>query len=110
MTCRQTGARQRDRVIARYGQDCWWCGRETVIVGSRPNKEPIPQDGFTVDHKIPLAKGGDNKIENLRPACYSCNIVKADEIWEDGDRPPPRITIKYEEWERPKLADLWPKL
>jgi len=110
MTCRQTGAKQRDRVITRYGQDCWWCGRETVIVGSRPNNEPIPDDGFTVDHKIPLAKGGDNKIENLRPACYSCNIVKADEIWEDGDRPPPRITIKYEEWERPKLADLWPKL
>jgi hypothetical protein len=28
---RRTGAKQRDAVIAHYGQNCWWCGCETVI-------------------------------------------------------------------------------
>lgn len=90
MASRQTGAKQRDRVIARYGQNCWWCSCETVIIGSRPNAETPPANGFTVDHRIPLAKGGDNRLENLRPSCNACNMLKGDEIWEDGDRPPPQ--------------------
>jgi 5-methylcytosine-specific restriction endonuclease McrA len=30
----------------------------------------------TVDHKIPLARGGTNDIGNLAPACRSCNCRK----------------------------------
>lgn len=27
----------------------------------------------TVDHIIPLSRGGDHSLANLRPACTSCN-------------------------------------
>lgn len=31
----------------------------------------------TKDHYIPLAKGGENKIENIVLACQKCNVAKA---------------------------------
>jgi len=33
-------------------------------------------DKFTVDHIIPITKGGNNNPENLITACMSCNISK----------------------------------
>lgn len=33
---------------------------------------------MTMDHKIPLSKGGSNKIENLQLSCMSCNRAKQD--------------------------------
>ncbi|MFB2839082.1 HNH endonuclease [Floridanema evergladense] len=35
---------------------------------------------FTVDHVIPLIKGGLNSIENLALACFHCNRQKSDKI------------------------------
>jgi len=34
----------------------------------------------TIDHFIPLAKGGTDHISNLRPCCNSCNHAKADKL------------------------------
>lgn len=34
--------------------------------------------GGTVDHFIPLSRGGTDTLENLRPACITCNVSKND--------------------------------
>lgn len=39
---------------------CWMCGG----------------DADTVDHLIPIARGGPHCLSNLRPACRSCNASK----------------------------------
>lgn len=35
-----------------------------------------PEDLITLDHVIPMAKGGLNKIENVQPLCLRCNLKK----------------------------------
>lgn len=35
---------------------------------------------FTVDHVIPLTKGGANLIDNLALACFHCNRQKSDKL------------------------------
>jgi hypothetical protein len=45
--------RLRQKVFATYGDACWLCG------GGGAD---------TIDHLIPLSEGGDDHIDNLRPA------------------------------------------
>ena len=37
--------------------------------------------GLTVDHVIPLSKGGSDELENLRPAHWICNNRKSDKVY-----------------------------
>lgn len=50
-------------VFARDGHRCVFCGAT---------------DNLTLDHRVPLARGGSNKVSNLQTACLRCNHAKAD--------------------------------
>ena len=52
-----TGAEWRD-LLTRTGNVCAYCG------GPGP---------LEADHRVPLTRGGTNVIENILPACRSCN-------------------------------------
>lgn len=61
---------------------CYLCGvRLTVIEGghSLPAAEK-PDNLYTVDHVVPLSRGGTNIPDNRR-ACYlKCKLAKADRL------------------------------
>jgi len=52
---------QRLAKFALLGNICFYCGEAKKL---------------TVDHKIPLARGGTDDIRNIVPACRSCNSSK----------------------------------
>jgi hypothetical protein len=49
-------------LVASYGGTCAYCGRRTTLL--------------TVDHRVPLFRGGANSIDNILPACSLCNKRK----------------------------------
>lgn len=53
-------------LLALYGNRCAWCGS---------------YDDISIDHKIPVSKGGTNYLENLQPLCMPCNQSKNDRTW-----------------------------
>ena len=55
---------ERQAVLQKTGWCCAYCG---VVLGL---------DGFQVDHVVPLRLGGKDEIENMLPACRSCNHYK----------------------------------
>jgi 5-methylcytosine-specific restriction endonuclease McrA len=67
-----------DEVVRTYGANCHIC--ELPIDPSLPRTS---KQGLTVDHLIPLSKGGSDTIENLRPAHWSCNRKKSDKLPEE---------------------------
>lgn len=39
---------------------------------------------YTIDHVIPLSKGGSNKVKNIVLACESCNHEKGDRLLDSS--------------------------
>lgn len=53
-------------IILRDGNICQYCGAE------------LSDREITIDHYIPLSRGGRTNFNNLRVACHDCNQAKAD--------------------------------
>lgn len=67
-----------DEVVRTYGSDCHIC--QLPIDTTLPRTSKL---GLTVDHLIPLSKGGTDTMDNLRPAHWLCNIKKSNKLPEE---------------------------
>ncbi len=56
---------EKKTVYARGNGRCAICG------------SPIDFESMTIDHKIPLSRGGTNDFANLQPTCSVCNLLKS---------------------------------
>lgn len=61
-------AEVRKYVFQRDKYQCQSCGKTTT------------ETQLTIDHIIPLARGGQNDISNLQTLCSRCNQKKTDNI------------------------------
>ena len=68
---RSFSAEERSAVYSKSEGHCAICG------------EFVPYMEYTIDHIIPLAKGGSNDISNLQCACGVCNRIKQDILPQD---------------------------
>jgi 5-methylcytosine-specific restriction endonuclease McrA len=64
-----------DAVVQFYGDNCAVCSEPIDLSLKRTSKM-----GLTVDHWIPLSKGGSDDMSNLRPAHWICNRRKSDSL------------------------------
>jgi 5-methylcytosine-specific restriction endonuclease McrA len=63
----------RKNILRRDGHRCQYCGR-----GDLP---------LTLDHIVPLSRGGDDSWENLSAACVQCNNRKGDRTPDEARMP-----------------------
>lgn len=74
---------RRARVVAAEGSHTQkqWIGKvESLGWRCFYCNEVLDRGTLTKDHFIPLSKGGSNYLENLVPACKSCNSKKRDRL------------------------------
>lgn len=73
-------------LFTQYGWHCLACG-------DRPAK-------LTIDHVVPVSRGGSSLIDNLQPLCLSCNVAKGTNdvdyrpLWADPFQPPTREQLR----------------
>jgi len=70
----------RKNILRRDGHRCQYCGR-----GDLP---------LTVDHVVPLSRGGEDTWDNLVCACVDCNNRKGDRTPEEARMPLRRRPIR----------------
>lgn len=62
------------------GLRCAWCSRDLelwerreILELPKDEQEAVFEDAATLDHVIPVSKGGSRALDNLIIACRSCN-------------------------------------
>ncbi len=70
-------------LVAQFNSCCGYCLRGENIAGP-----------MTAEHMLPISRGGSNYIENIIPACRSCNSAKRNSTLLEflvRERPPPAL-------------------
>jgi hypothetical protein len=66
-----------ETVVERDGGICWLCNKAVDLTLSR-----ITRYGATLDHVIPISKGGADSLDNIRLAHWICNNQKSNKMIE----------------------------
>ena len=69
----------RRRILCRDGYKCVYCGRESSAAAESHKRYSI----LSIDHLIPISRGGKTVVENLVTCCLDCNMEKADRTCEE---------------------------
>lgn len=59
-----------EKICDKYGNICLRCKKKRKL---------------TVDHVIPLSKGGHDTEQNVQPLCKHCNCIKRDKLGKEWD-------------------------
>ena len=62
----------------------------------------------SVDHIIPVTRGGENSIENYVTSCWECNLMYGNKTHKKGKPLPNPINSSGTKWDG--LSSLYPKL
>ena len=63
---------------------CFWCNCQTLYTRSIEPGKKAPWHWATIDHVIPLSRGGTNYKSNLVLSCYKCNYDRGN-MHEQGN-------------------------
>ena len=66
---------KKSRLQSAKGNRCYICGRKLY---EKTDRRYDGTNEFTMDHKIPLTKGGTNTMDNIFPCCNVCNGLKGE--------------------------------
>lgn len=69
------------QLIETYGSDCYICHEPIDITIPRTGKKS--KDSLWPDHVIPMSRGGENTIRNVRPCHRSCNESKGTKTYDE---------------------------
>jgi 5-methylcytosine-specific restriction endonuclease McrA len=64
------------QVLDLYGSNCHLCGEPIDLQAPRSPRFANWQLGLHIDHLVPVANGGSDDIENVKPAHAVCNLKK----------------------------------
>jgi len=67
----------REKVFSKYHYTCIYC------LFKNPNYRKKEHTKLTIDHKVPISRGGTNDLKNLCCACEECNFEKKDMTAEE---------------------------
>jgi 5-methylcytosine-specific restriction endonuclease McrA len=71
-------------VINKWGTDCHVCQLPIDMEAhSSPKWGPGWEAGFQVDHVIPVSRGGEDKLHNVKPIHALCNLRKGPKLMEE---------------------------
>lgn len=68
-------------VLNKYGTNCHICNKPIDLTAARQVGFAGWETGLHIDHVIPISKGGNDTLENVRPSHGKCNITKGATQW-----------------------------
>lgn len=66
----------REKLLKRDGNRCCYCGGAMELRTFSPGEHPTPES-VTIEHVVPFAQGGSNRLHNLKLAHRQCNMARA---------------------------------